>query len=65
MSSGFGNFAADIGALGWVSAVQSRVVSHDQPAAILKGASANGADMIALGPHGGGGLRRLFLGERG
>jgi nucleotide-binding universal stress UspA family protein len=44
--------------------VQTRVVSHDQPAAaILDGASAHGADLIALATQGRGGLKRLLLGS--
>jgi nucleotide-binding universal stress UspA family protein len=44
--------------------VQTRVVSHDQPAAaILEDASAHGADLIALATRGRGGLKRLLLGS--
>jgi nucleotide-binding universal stress UspA family protein len=44
--------------------VQTRVVSHEQPAAaILNDASAHGADLIALATHGRGGLKRLLIGS--
>jgi nucleotide-binding universal stress UspA family protein len=44
--------------------VQTRVVSHDQPAAAILGdASAHGADLIALATQGRGGLKRLLLGS--
>jgi nucleotide-binding universal stress UspA family protein len=44
--------------------VQTRVVSHEQPAAaILNDASAHGADLVALATHGRGGLKRLLLGS--
>jgi nucleotide-binding universal stress UspA family protein len=44
--------------------MQTRVVSHDQPAAaILDDASAHGADLIALATQGRGGLKRLLLGS--
>ena len=44
--------------------VQTRVVSHEQPAvAILEDAQKNAADVIALATHGRGGLKRLLLGS--
>jgi nucleotide-binding universal stress UspA family protein len=44
--------------------VQTRVVSHEQPAAaILDDASARGTDLIALATRGRGGLKRLLMGS--
>lgn len=45
-------------------AMQTRVVSHKQPAAaILDDAQKNAIDLIALATQGRGGLKRLFLGS--
>jgi nucleotide-binding universal stress UspA family protein len=44
--------------------VSTRVILHDRPAtAILEDASVHHADLIALGTHGRGGLKRLLLGS--